>query len=265
MQVVELHQYPVKSLGGQCVQAFEVERWGPVRDRRWAVVDTDGRVQTARTLPLLLTLRAEADLDGIRLIAPGDVGSLCVRTPLEGVLTDVNVSRLPLATDAGDDAARFLSEATGREVRLVWQYDPRRRSVNPANGGLDGETLSLADAGPVLITSRRSLERLQDEVGERPVIAMDRFRPNVIVDGDEAFAEDFWSSVEIGDVEFRVQQRCDRCVMTNIDPATRSRGDEPMRTLRRHHEHDGKAMFGIRVVPQGSGMVRVGDSVSHPG
>lgn len=259
---MELHRYPVKSLAGQRVGSLAIEPWGPVSDRRWAVVDLDGRLKTARTVPALLTLRADVDVDGVTLVAPQGSSSLRVQTPVEGDPINVNISRLPTAIDAGDDAAFFVSRLTGQEVRLVWQPDPRRRSVNPTNGGLSGETLSLADAGPVLATTRRSLGRLQEMIGAEPVIEMARFRPNIVVDGDEAFAEDTWSSVRIADVEFRVQQRCDRCVMTTLDPVTAEPGDEPMLTLRRHRQVDGKAMFGIRLVPLGLGTIRVGDSVS---
>ena len=89
-----------------------------------------------------------------------------------------------------------------------------------------------------------------------------RFRPNVVVDGESPFVEDDWTSVRIGDVEFRTTVRCDRCVMTTIDPVTLAGGKEPIRTLARHRRWDGKTWFGIRLAPHSTGVISVGDQVS---
>ena len=89
----------------------------------------------------------------------------------------------------------------------------------------------------------------------------------MIVDGDpdRPFAEDRWSSVQLGDVRFRVSGVCDRCVMTTINPDTLVRGKEPIRTLAKHRRWDGKTWFGVWLVPDLAGSaaarVRVGDAV----
>ena len=257
MRVTALARYPVKSLGGVGVDALDIESWGPAGDRRWAITDPQGRLVTARTAPTLLTIGAAPTDDGVRLTS-ADGDRLDVVTPTDGPSIPVNVTRLPTAHDA---AAAFLTAACGRDLRLVWQPDPRLRSVNPRNGGLEGEVLSLADAGPILLTTVRSLERLQEWIGPEPRIGMERFRPNVVVDGDRPFVEDDWPAVRIGDIEFRVQQRCDRCLMTTIDPVTTERGDEPLHTLERHRSDGDLTYFGIRLVPRSSGTIAVGDTV----
>lgn len=259
MLVTSLSRYPVKSLAGVPVASLDVQPWGPVGDRRWAVVDAAGDRVSAREAPAMLHLRALPYDDGVRLEAGGDV--LDVPTPYDGPLVPVGISRQGVATDAGDDVAKLLTAALGREVRLVWQSDPTVRSVNPSNGGLDGEVLSLADAGPLLLTSESSLARLQEWVGPEPALAMARFRPNVVIEGAEPFAEDGWREVRLGDLDLRVQQTCDRCVLTTIDPVTLARGPEPIRTLARHRRWDGKVWFGVWLVPRSTGTVRVGDAV----
>lgn len=261
MQVTALRRYPVKSLAGSPEDALDVERWGPVGDRRWAVVDERGALITARERPELLTLRATALSDGGVRVEDASGESVLVPPPLNGRRIPTSVSRVPAARDAGDRAGRFLSAVLGEEARLVWQEDPRARSVNPANGGLPGEVLSLADAGPLLLTSERSLQRLQEWVGAQPQLSMWRFRPNVVIDGTDPFEEDSWRTVRLGETDCRVQQACDRCVMTTIDPATLGKGPEPLRTLARHRKWDGKTWFGIWLVPQGAGKVGVGDGV----
>ena len=138
------------------------------------------------------------------------------------------------------------------------------RRMSGAHGGLDGDTLSLADAGPLLMTSEASLARLQEwvDAADAPTeLEMVRFRPNVVIDGDEAFAEDGWPTVRIGDLELRTAEPCDRCVMTTIHPTTLATGPEPIRTLSRTRKWDGKTWFGTRLVPLGEGEIRVGDEV----
>lgn len=261
MRTTALRRYPVKSLGGSPEEALDVEPWGPAGDRRWAVVDPRGARVTAREVPRMLGLRAIAtDTGGVRISAPD--GEITVEPPLTGPRVPVGFSRLPAARDAGEPAAELLSSALGAPVRLVWQADPAERSVNPVNGGLPGETLTLADAGPLLLTSETSLARLQEWGGEEPRLSMWRFRPNVVVDGGHPFAEDDWTSVRIGEVDLRVQHACDRCVMTCIDPDTLELGAEPLRTLARHRFRDGAVWFGVWLVPLGTGRIRVGDPVT---
>lgn len=88
-----------------------------------------------------------------------------------------------------------------------------------------------------------------------------RFRPNVVIDGEQPFAEDAWPTLRIGNLKFRTTMVCDRCVMTTIDPITLAGGKEPIRTLARHRSWDRKTWFGTRLVPLGTGTISVGDAV----
>ena len=88
-----------------------------------------------------------------------------------------------------------------------------------------------------------------------------RFRPNVVIDGEEPFAEDAWPTVRIGNLKFRTTMVCDRCVMTTIDPITLAGGEEPIRTLARHRRWNHKTWFGTRLVPLGTDTMSVGDVV----
>jgi uncharacterized protein YcbX len=91
---------------------------------------------------------------------------------------------------------------------------------------------------------------------------MRRFRPNLVVDGGPPFAEETWTRIRIGAVPFRLAEHCDRCSITLIDPDTLATGKEPLRTLARHRRRDGLAWFGVRMVPEAAGHLRVGDPVS---
>ncbi|WP_221651987.1 MOSC domain-containing protein, partial [Actinotalea ferrariae] len=192
---------------------------------------------------------------------------------------EVALSRVGTALLADGAAHAWLGDALGRPVRLVWLEDPRRRSVSAEHGGREGDVLSLADTGPLLLTTTPSLGLVDRWVaqtwaeryaacgaaaGSRPArLAMARFRPNVVVDGAlEPFGEDSWQRITVGDVEMRVSEHCDRCAVIGLDPATGARGHEPLRSLATHRRRDGKVWFGVRLVPVGTGTVRVGDPVS---
>lgn len=270
MQVTRLRVYPVKSFAGFDVDSADVLPWGLAEDRRWAVVDPAGRPVTAREANGLLGLSA-TPLDGGGLLLRDGRGTdpLRVHEPIDASAVAVGHSRQRTALPAGDAADAWLSERLDRPLRLVWQPDPRERPVNPAHGGLPGDALTLADVGPLLLASESSLAQLNrwTDDGAAPLDIL-RFRPNVIVDGDEAdpFAEDGWPFVRIGGVSFRVSGVCDRCVMTTIDPVSLVRGKEPIRTLAKHRRWDGKTFFGVWLVPDldatpGRATLAVGDPV----
>lgn len=263
MQLTRVRLYPVKSLGGLDVRTARVEPWGLAADRRWAVIDDTGRTVTARERNQMLGLRAEPLADGGVLLSSAASDPVRVDVPDGADAVDVQVSRQGTALPAGGEADAWLSEHLGQSVRLVWQPDPTVRPVSDAHGGLEGDRMSLADAAPLLLTTEASLAALNawtDEVA--PELDMLRFRPNVVVDGDEPFAEDEWGFVTLGDVRFRVAGGCDRCMMTGIDPVTLQRGLEPIRTLSKFRRRDGKTWFGVLLVPQNEGEIAVGDAVT---
>jgi MOSC domain-containing protein len=289
MRATALRLYPVKSMAGVDVGAARVEPWGLAGDRRWALVDTAGASVTAREVHELLGLSAEpvggrpADWPAVR-ISDRAGAQIVVEAPLGAAPVPVGLSRQGSALPADGEASEWLSKRLGLDVRLVWQDDPTLRSIDPAEGGLSGETLSLADAGPLLLVTEASMRRLNEWIaadaalpdvegiqpsdlsgdglvgnGVSPELSIVRFRPNVVLDGDEPFAEDDWSRLRIGDVEFRTTAACDRCVMTTVDPVTLRGGKEPIRTLARHRRRDAKTWFGIRLAPLGTGKITVGD------
>ena len=248
-----------------------MEPWGLEGDRRWGLVDPSGEKVTARDLHALLRLHAEqVDDETIRIHDGGE--SILVDIPLGLPPIPVSHARQGFAPPADQDVSEWISERVGRPLRLVWQEEPTQRRMSGAHGGLVGDTLSLADAGPVLLTSEASLAQLQEWVDARAAeddpgagaalpLSMVRFRPNVVIDGGEPFDEDGWGTLRIGEVRFRTAEVCDRCVMTTIDPETIVAGKEPIRTLARHRTWDGKTWFGTRLVPLDEGRIALGDEV----
>lgn len=270
--LTEIRLYPVKSLAGVAVDAAEVEPWGLRHDRRWLLLDADGSALTAREEHELLGFTATPAKGGaIELTAP-DGATLRAPPPIGGTTLRTSLSRLDSVRGAGEHVDAWLSSRLGRPVRLGWLDDPRRRTVSESHGGRLGDYLNLSDAGPLLLTTAASLRQLNEWVAEgagprneppSPKLPMTRFRPSVVIDGsDLPFAEDGWTTVRIGSVEFRFGEHCDRCVLTTIDPETRVTGKEPLRTLAKHRRWAGKTWFGIRIIPLTIGSIHVGDPVT---
>lgn len=253
LSVVALHVYPVKSLAGVAPESAPVDARGLRGDRRWAVVDPSGAKVTAREVKELLGLTATpSGADGMAVtLTDRHGGRLEVEPPRDGARVAVDHRGQGTAAVAGAAADEWLSARAGRPIRLVWQEDRDERPVRADHGGRDGDVNSLSDAAPLLLTTDASLARLNswiEESGDGPV-GHDRFRPNVVVDGDVPFAEDGWETVTIGEVAFRVLGPCDRCVMTLVDRDSLRTGKEPIRTLARHRKWDGSTWFGVRLAP----------------
>ena len=264
-----IHIHPVKAFRGLAPREAVVEPWGLAGDRRWTLIDDGGKVVTQRQQPRLALAAAElVPGGGVRLSAPGmDPLTVPVPRPAETVPVEIFGEKVEgvLAEDAA--AHTWCGDYLGADVRLVHMDDPAtRRPVDPEYAR-PGETVSFADGYPLLLTTAASLDALNSLIaqGSRATegpLPMNRFRPNVVVEGTAAWAEDDWSRVAIGEVVFRVTKMCGRCVVTTTDQDTAVRGKEPLATLGRHRRVDGKLAFGQNLVPLTTGTIRVGDAVT---
>lgn len=271
-----LHLHPVKSTAVRSVGTARVVPAGLVDDRTWVVVDDEGVMVSARTSRELFTVVADtpatdpALTHALRLAAPG-MPDLLLDHP-NGPLAPVRLFSQDLfGVPAGARADEWLRTALGRPgLRLLWCDDPSRRRLNPAHTR-PGDHTAYADGYPITLASEASLRRLNDwiveealERGEEPPepLPMGRFRPSLVVDGDEPFAEDRWSWVEVGGVRFRMAVPTGRCVVTTVDAVSLTSGKEPIRTLARHRRPATDTLFAVNLVPEGSGTLRVGDPVS---
>ncbi|MEW1612864.1 MULTISPECIES: MOSC N-terminal beta barrel domain-containing protein [unclassified Streptomyces] len=263
-----VHVYPVKSLGAHPSEEVAVEPWGLDGDRRWMVVDKAARAITQRQQPILARIRAVLlPGGGVALSAPGHP-PLRAEVPGADRMISVELHRDTVTVaEAAAEAHAWFSEVLGSETRLVHLDEPaHRRPVDPAYAR-PGDMVSLADGYPLLLTTTASLDALNDLIaaGDRPhegPLPMDRFRPNVVVDSTEAWVEDHWRRITIGDVPFSVVKPCGRCVITTTDQRTAVRGREPLLTLARHRRVGKQLLFGQNLIPDGTGVIRVGDPVT---
>ncbi|RLV50663.1 MOSC domain-containing protein [Nocardioides mangrovicus] len=264
MQLTDIRRYPVKSCRGESIAEAVVEPWGLRGDRRWMVVDADGDVITARECNPMVLIRPVITETGLVLGAP-DLPDLTVARPTGERLQRVGIWSSDLdAAPAGAEADAWLSKAMGRDAHLVYLDDPTRRATDP-DYSEPTDRVSFADGYPLLLATQESLAALNDAVHERhqgqhEPMTMTRFRPNVVLSGAPAWAEDDWHLVRIGEATFRSVKPCDRCVLTTIDPETAARGHEPIATLARIRRRGSKTLFGVNLVPDSPGaVIRVGD------
>lgn len=236
MHIAALHLYPVKSLRGYSVSSIALDDLGFAGDRRFLVIDAaTGKFLTQRQITRM-ALVDTALANGTLTLSAAGAGSVTVATasdptaPLRTVA--VWKSEGMQAEDCGDTAAAWLSHVLQLPCRLVRIGEKFRRPVLK-KAGRPGDVFSFADGSPILVTSEASLadlnDRIQENAGEP--VPMDRFRPNLVITGCPAFAEDTWPRIRIGDCLLRAAGKSDRCIMTTTDQRTGVRGKEPLKTL----------------------------------
>ncbi|MGH6614532.1 MOSC domain-containing protein [Sphingomonas sp.] len=261
-RIAGLHRYPVKSLRGHPLEHAPVGPRGFTGDRRWMLIDDKDRFQTRRELPHMALFDVAFDGDALILTHP-DLGTHRVDRPGEDAATvEAKIWRDTVSTHLAPAAtAAFLSEALGKPVRLVHQPDTVRRPVDPRYAAEDDQ-VSLADGFPFLITTEASLQALNTQLAVP--VGMDRFRPNIVVTGAEAWAEDRWRRIRIGTVTLRIVKPCARCVITTQHPLTgaQEQGNDPLTTLRAMGRMaKGGIIFGQNAIADGPGEIALGDAV----
>lgn len=259
IRLSSVHVYPIKSCGGTAVEEWEVDERGLRHDRRWMLVDENGRFLSQRRHPRMALIGVRIEADRLAVSAPG-MPSLQVPFDLPrggrmlASVWDDLVETLPV----GEEADRWFGEFLGVRCRLVHLPDESVRGVDPEYGGA-GDQVGLVDGFPFLLISEGSLGDLNARL-ERS-LPMNRFRPNLVVAGCEPFAEDGWRTVRIGAVSLRVVKPCARCAITTVDQESAARGKEPLRTLATFRKRGTKVLFGQNLVHDETGVLRVGDTV----
>ena len=251
--------YPVKSCAGIEMDHSTVGPTGFRFDRRWMVVGRDGNFLSQRTHPKMALVKVQIVHDQMLLSAPNFNG---ISVPIErepAPTTRATVWKDECAVlDEGREIAAWFSEVLGVGARLVRLADDDARPLGTPTAQ-PGDRVSFADAYPFLLLSEASLEGLNRRMSLP--ISMDRFRPNIVVSGCGAHAEDRWRHVRIGEVDFRVAKPCSRCVVTTTNQQTGELGREPLRTLATYRLEDGEVLFGQNLIHGGRGVVAKGDDV----
>ncbi len=259
IQLSGLYIYPIKSAGGIALSTAQVSDRGLHYDRRWMLVDAKGKFLTQRQFPRMALIQVRFTENELVVEAPNQP---CLSIPLDydsnhrlsvQVWNDI-CQAMPL----DKQISQWFSEFLHIPCQLVYMPEDSIRPINPDYAN-PSESVSFADGFPFLLISEASLQDLNQRL-EQPV-SMNRFRPNLVVSGCEAYAEDSWRQIRIGAISFRVVKPCSRCTITTVDQSQGIRGKEPLATLANYRLRNGKIFFGQNVIQEQLGTLRVGDKV----
>ncbi|WP_244848014.1 MOSC domain-containing protein [Caballeronia sp. SL2Y3] len=276
----ELYVYPIKSCAGIALQRAILLETGLKFDRNWMVTDASGGMLTQRTHPRMALIRTAFDGGDLVIDAPG---MPTLRTPLDAAaLSNAEPMRATVwrdtvdALDTGAQTAQWFSELLGMPARLARFAPQARRNVDQKWTAPLTTHTRFADGFPLLVLGQASLDDLNARLAQKgaPAIAANRFRPNLVVGGLDAYEEDFVEDMLIRadgrDVQLRLVKLCTRCPVPTIDPLTGAPNPEwphepldTMSTYRASAQHDGKLTFGKNaMVIEGEGaMLEAGQAV----
>jgi uncharacterized protein YcbX len=265
LQLSEIWVYPIKSLGGISLTEAVAEPRGLRYDRRWMLVDENGRFVSQREIPNMAMLGTALDASALSVFWKNDPNKR-VDIPLYADVEQLHEVEVEVWGDRcaaralPNEINNWFSTQLGQNLRLVYMPDTTKR---PADGRYapTGQHVSFADGFPYLIIGQASLDELNHRL-EQP-LPMNRFRPNFVFTGGEAFEEDDWQAFSIQEQKFMGVKPCARCSIPSIHQETAARAAEPTKTLATFRKFDNKILFGQNVVWLGDGepVIRVGDQI----
>ena len=254
----QIHVYPVKSTAALTQSHAWVEKQGLAFDRRFMVASDEGAMITARKYPQMVKITATLTMTGLVLQYPN-------KTDL--VLQYADFAMVDASATVWNDnfsaytttmiANQWFSDIIGHSVQFLFcgQQSNRVRSKI-------GHNVSFADGYPLLVISEASLAALNERSRDHHTMA--QFRTNLVVSNTDAFAEDGWKRIRIGEVEFEIVKPCARCILTTVDPLTGEFNalKEPLKTMATFRaDATGDVFFGQNLVALNEGMIRAGDVI----
>ena len=262
MHLSQIWVYPVKSLPGVQLQQAEIDARGFAWDRHWMLVDAEGNFLSQRRLPRMALIK-------VRLHEQGIILSTESQPPLSIGFEQHSDRRIPVkvwqdnlpAHVVSEEADQWLSDFLGETACLVKIPDDVVRNVDPVFASETDQT-GFSDGFPFLLLGQASVDELNQRIDDPDVVMnVKRFRPNLVIEGAPAYAEDNWKRIQIGDIPFRVVKPCSRCVITTIDPQTGLKGNEPLKTLNTYRKRDNKVFFGQNLIHDSLGSLSTGDNI----
>jgi hypothetical protein len=274
--LTELNLYPIKSCAGIALREATLTEAGlmseHIYDREWMVVDAGGTFMTQREHPKMALITPRIKAETMELRAPGMLRleiPLGLPDPEDARALDVRVwDDTVKAFDCDETTAAWFSGFLGVPCRLVRFHVDAKRFANTAwTGGVEAPTL-FSDGYPVLVISQASLADLNGKLAaqSRDALPMNRFRPSLVIDGVEAFEEDYMASIRLGNATLKPVKPCPRCPIPSVDQATGAIGPDPLDILQGYRANpkvDGGITFGMNaILLNGDGeLLRVGQEV----
>jgi len=265
--VHSLHYYPIKSLAGHSVNSWELQPQGFKYDRRWMFVDQTHNFMSQRKNPQFVHWQAAVE-GGDLVVTKRNDPTLSFR--IEGFQTTVFGRRIGVSVWNDSFGAKLVKHRVVKELTeameipgalLVYLDKDIRRPIDPRYATAN-EYVSFADGYPYLITNLASLQDFSNRVGEE--LAMNRFRPNIVVKTEQPWEEDQWKNLTIADQPFRLPKPCSRCKVITINQETGESRFELLGKLAEFRKVGNKILFGMNAIWEGQSPaeIKVGDKVT---
>lgn len=266
----EITFYPIKSCAGIALREAVLTSSGlmseQVYDREWMVVDSAGRFLTQREYPRMALIVPKIKATTLELRAPGMLRleiELGLPHPQSAPMLEVQLwDEQVRAYDCDEVTAAWFSNAIGAPCRLVrFHPDVVRATSTKWTGGIAASTL-FSDGYPILVAGAASLQDVNDRLRAigRDALPMNRFRPNLVIDGIGAFEEDYAEFLQFGNTILKPVKPCARCPIPSVDQATGVPGPDPLDVMhgyRAKPELDGAICFGMNAIVTAGGDERI--------
>lgn len=255
----DIFVYPIKSLGGFRVEKWDVVKTGLKYDRQWMLIDEQGQFLSQRKLPKMALIHTQIHANQLLVSADGQDTLFLSLSPAHGdsVLSTVWGDTC-LAQSVSAVADAWFSRVLNTPTRLVYLPENVKRGVDVKYAN-DLDQVSFSDGFPFLIVSENALHQLNHSL-EAP-IEMIRFRPNLVISGCAAYAEDTWRHISIGQIDFRLPKPCSRCAIPGINPSTATHEKAPLSALSAQRQWQHKIYFGQNALHNQCGTLQVGDTL----
>ncbi|MEE9373087.1 MAG: MOSC N-terminal beta barrel domain-containing protein [Saprospiraceae bacterium] len=263
MKVTNILRYPIKSCKGEYLNTTEITSKGLRYDRNWALFNSKWQVITGRQYPQMLNIKVDIKDNNVTVILDDQPQVTFKTNTINTTTINAKIFSYDIAgISVGNNIDQWFSEYLLQEVHMLYTAD-QKRPVLSEHGGKKGDIISFADQAPILLLSEESLTDLNRRL--LAPITFQRFRPNIVVSGCEAYAEDNWKEIKIGECTFEVIQKCERCIFTTIDPKTKIKHPqkEPLKTLATYRKNiNGGVDFGVHLVPKKLGEIHLSEEIN---
>lgn len=259
LSIHSLHVYPIKSCRGIELQSAELVETGIKYDRHWMLVDENGDFLSQRQYPLMAGISCEFSGSNLLLNAKK-------QDPLEIPMqqSPAGFKQVNIWNDScnaalvSQQASNWFSALIGVSCELVYLPETEKRQVD-LRYAAPNQIVGFADGFPLLVVSLASIDLLNQKLEQK--VTIDRFRPNIVIEGCPAHAEDEWSRIVIGDIEIQLVKACSRCVIPSIDQRSSEKHPTILKTLASYRRTDNKILFGQNGLHSGNGRIHKGQEI----
>jgi uncharacterized protein YcbX len=226
------------------------------------LVDKNGVFITQRTRKELTRFEVQLTTVGV-LVLDKLTQSKCTINP-EGFDTPIDKVEIwedeVFNTLLNPEASQWFSQILNEPVHLVKINPTHNRVTKSKHHTTYSQITSFADSLPILLCGTASFKAVEEDYGPYNWL---RFRPNIIVETEVPFGEDFWDTLSVNGVELQNKKRCARCNLITLDPQTAVVDKEFLGKLSRYRTHQNEVYFGVQMVPVSGGNIAVGDALNN--